>query len=74
MAMPAASANASARASSSSVKLGRPLLVGQVEVAVDVVAHLHRDAEERRHRWMVGRKSVAAGVFFEVDEPQRAAP
>ena len=37
-------------------ELGRPLLVGQIEVAVDVVAYPHRDPEERRHRRVIHGK------------------
>ena len=71
MAMPAASARASASASSSSLNSGRTLLVGQVEVAVDVVPDTHRDPQERRHRRVTGRKPVAARVLFEMVEAKR---
>ena len=46
------------------------LLVRQVEVAVDLVAHPHRDTEERRHGRVIGRKTITAGVFLEVGEPE----
>ena len=48
------------------------LLLGEVEVAEDLVAHAHRHAEERRHRRVVGRKPERVRVLREVREPQRS--
>ena len=49
----------------------RRSLVGEVQVAEHLVAHADRDPEERRHRWMVRRESVAVGVLGEVGQAQR---
>jgi len=46
-------------------------LIGQVEVAEDLVADPDRDSEERVHRRVVRREPVAVGMLFEVGEAQR---
>ena len=46
-------------------------LVGQVEVAEDLVAHPDRHAQERSHRRVVGREAEAVGVLAQVGQPQR---
>ena len=50
---------------------GRTLLVGQIEISVDVVSNPHRDAQERRHGRVSGGKTIAARVLFEMLEAQR---
>ena len=45
-------------------------LVGEIEVAVDVVAYLDRYAEERGHRGMVWRKPVTLLMSAEFRDPQ----
>ena len=47
------------------------LLVGQVQVPEDLLAHDDRHAEERPHRGGVGREPVAVGMLPEIGEPQR---
>ncbi len=51
------------------VELPAAVLLGQVEVAEDLVPNHHRDAQERVHRRMLGREPVGAGV---VADPRQA--
>ncbi|MGC4116670.1 MAG: hypothetical protein QM765_19305 [Myxococcales bacterium] len=52
-------------------ELGAPLLVGQVEVAEDLVPHPQRHAEERPHAGVVGGEAGGARVGREVGDAQR---
>ena len=52
-------------------ELGRALLLGQVEVAPDVVADAHRHAEEAVHRRVVRREAVRVGVLGDVRHAYR---
>ena len=54
------------------VEVGAALLLGQVEVAVDLVPDPHRDAEEAAHRRMPGREAARLGAGRDVRQPQRA--
>ena len=47
---------------------GRALLVGQVEIAVDLVPDAHRHPQERGHRRVARRKPVATRMLFDVIE------
>ena len=46
-------------------------LVGQIEVAVDLVSNLERDPEKGSHRWMILGKPVAVGVLADSIQTQR---
>ena len=70
MAMPAACERASTNATSSLVNSGPPDLVRQVEVPVDLVAHLDRHAEERPHGRVVRREAEALGMAADVRDAQ----
>ena len=48
----------------------RTLLVGQIEVSVDLVSRPQRDAQERGHGRVPGRESIAGGMLFEMLETQ----
>lgn len=52
------------------VELGPTALLGQVQVAEDLIAHPDRDAKEGVHRRMVGREAVRSGVIGDFREPQ----
>jgi hypothetical protein len=52
-------------------ELGGAQLLGQVQVAEDLVADAHGDAEEAVHRRMVRREPVRVGVFANVRKPDR---
>ena len=54
-------------------ELGPADLVGEVEVAVDLVAHLDGHAEERGHRGMVGREAVALRMRAQIGRPAAAS-
>ena len=53
-------------------ELRRALLLGEVEVAEDLVADAHRHAEEAVHRRVVRREAVRVGVLGDVGHPHRA--
>ncbi len=53
------------------VELLTAALLGQVQVAEDLVAHADRDAEEGVHRRVVRREAVGGGVIGEFGYPQR---
>ena len=72
MATPAAAASATTISSSSSAELGGALLLGQVEVAEDLVADADRHAEEAVHRRVVRREAVRPRVLGDVRHPHRA--
>ena len=49
------------------------VLLREVEVAEDAAADRHGHAEERCHRWMVGRESYGAWVVLDALESQRSS-
>ena len=62
MAIPAARAKALDQRLVVRGELGPADLVGEVEVAVDLVAHLDGYTQKRGHRWMAGGESIALGM------------
>ncbi len=52
-------------------ELGPPLLVGEIEIAVDLVAHPDRHTEERGHRGVVRREAKALRVRAQARQPER---
>ena len=71
IATPAAAARPTTSSSSSALNVVSGRLVGQVEVAEDLVAHQDRHAEKRLHRRVVGWKSEAVGMPGEIGQAQR---
>ena len=45
--------------------------VGQVQVPVDLSTHPQGYAQERIHRWMMGREPIAVGVGVQIGQPER---
>ena len=74
MAIPAAIASVTAVASSSAENSRRPVLLGEVEVAVDLAPHPHGHTEERGHRGMPAREPVAVRTVRNVGQAQTASP
>jgi hypothetical protein len=54
-----------------SCELGPANLVGQIEIAVDLVSDLDRHPQERGHRRIVERETEALGVGADIGQAQR---